>query len=158
MQGRGARVEGRGEVFFFYGTLTDLSALRRVIGDADAFLIGPARVYGTLYDTGEYPALVLSGRAEVPGFLVDVQAEAVAALDAYEGVAEGLYSRRQIIARTAGGERSLAWTYVYERSVAGLCRIERWDDDRIDASGDLAPSVVLQGDRRAVATEETGHG
>lgn len=135
MQGWGVRGEGRGEVFFFYGTLVDASALRRVIGDTDACVIGPALVCGTLYDTGEYPALVLSGRFEVPGVLVEVLPEAVAALDAYEGVAEELYSRRQITARTAGGERSLAWTYVYERSVAGLCRIERWDADRIDASG-----------------------
>jgi len=156
MQGWGARGAGRGVVYFFYGTLMDSPALRRVIGDTDARGIGPARVRGTLYDTGEYPALVLSGHAEIPGVLVEIQPGAVAALDAYEGVAEGLYSRRRIAATTADGERVLAWTYVYERSVVGLCRIWRWDTDRIGANVDLV--VPVHRERRTVAAEETDHG
>lgn len=138
MQGRVVRGVGRGEAFFFYGTLSDDSRLREVIGAQPARHLGPARVRGVLYDAGEYPALLPIDDGEVPGVLVEIGHDSVAVLVSYEGLDEGLYSRRRIIATAGDGTRHLAWAYVYERPVAGLRRIDDWRTARASHRDELS--------------------
>jgi gamma-glutamylaminecyclotransferase len=80
---------------FVYGTLKR-GGLNHARMAGQRFL-GEARTRAgrTLYSLGEYPGLVLdpADREGVVGELWAVEAEALAALDAFEGVAEGLYAR-----------------------------------------------------------------
>jgi gamma-glutamylcyclotransferase (GGCT)/AIG2-like uncharacterized protein YtfP len=108
---------------FVYGTL--MSG-----GDRAELLRGLARrvatVRGTLYDLpAGYPALVLDGGGRVHGELVDPpDARLLGVLDAYEGVAEGLYDRVAVDAKV--GLRTMrAWTYVLDAPRARNGRIVR---------------------------------
>jgi gamma-glutamylcyclotransferase (GGCT)/AIG2-like uncharacterized protein YtfP len=97
---------------FAYGTLmpVDLEQAGREGWVKDA-------VRGLLYDLGPYPALVDVDDSEaewVSGWVREVTTvELEGPLDAYEGVAEGLY--RRVRAMTRGGR--WAWVYVYNRDV-----------------------------------------
>ncbi len=114
-------------LFFFYGTLKDRSLLAGAVGEIPVRSVGEGTVRGTLYDTGEYPALVLGGTCDVSGELFEVgDFEAVARrLDAYERVAQGLYSRQRTRVDTSD-ETRLAWVYAYEGAVDGLPTIDSW--------------------------------
>lgn len=70
-------------------------------------LVGPGSVAGTLYDLGDYPALVLGGDGRVEGEVWRCPAGVLPRLDEYEGVAEGLFGRAEV---EAAGVR--CWTYV----------------------------------------------
>jgi len=91
---------------FVYGTL-------REGGGAEGLLRGCARVgagavRGRLYDLGAYPALVLAaGEGAVRGEVWGCPAAVLPRLDAYEGVAEGLFRR---VRTEAGGVE--CWVYV----------------------------------------------
>ena len=91
---------------FVYGTL-------RRGGRANALLrgcecLGVRRVRGTLYDVrGAYPALVLDEEGEVEGEVWRCPGATIAALDEYEGVAQGLYRRMEVQV-----EGAACWTYV----------------------------------------------
>lgn len=121
-------------LLFVYGTL-------RRGGGKDGLLEGarflrPAIVSGSLYDLGHYPALVLDGRAIVHGEVWRCPTGALAAIDAYEGVDEGLFER----VRVDIGSEGLAWTYV-----AGPLLITRLGAHNLVPSGrwrmpDAAPS------------------
>jgi gamma-glutamylcyclotransferase (GGCT)/AIG2-like uncharacterized protein YtfP len=89
----------------------------------------PDAVRGRLYDLGPYPALV---DCEDPtagwvlGYLRRVEVNELGErLDAYEGVAEGLY--RRIETTTRGGRR--VWVYVYARPIPPDARgpLECWE-------------------------------
>jgi gamma-glutamylcyclotransferase (GGCT)/AIG2-like uncharacterized protein YtfP len=69
--------------------------------------VGRASVRGTLYDLGEYPALLLSGTTEVRGVIWRCPADRLPLLDAYEGVEEGLFRRVGVQAGEYG-----CWVYV----------------------------------------------
>jgi gamma-glutamylcyclotransferase (GGCT)/AIG2-like uncharacterized protein YtfP len=69
--------------------------------------VAEASVRGTLYDLGEYPALVLSGSTTVPGVVWRCPVERLPRLDAYEGVQDGLFRR----AAVRVGEHA-CWIYV----------------------------------------------
>jgi gamma-glutamylcyclotransferase (GGCT)/AIG2-like uncharacterized protein YtfP len=116
---------------FAYGTLRDAGLLAAVIGkDSGWRYLGEGSVAGRLYDAGEYP--VLGAREEagdrVPGVLIELERgeDALARLDAYEGVDIGLYRRQAVAVQLSSGAVVEAWAYVYQRSVEGLRRIERW--------------------------------
>ena len=88
---------------FTYGTLTD---------DAPGILEGCERVdtgvvRGTLYDLGDYPALLLGGDDPVPGVIWRCPADRLPALDRYEAVEDGLFRR----AGVQVGEYA-CWVYV----------------------------------------------
>lgn len=73
----------------------------------DCELVGPADVRGTLYQAGEYPALLLDDGHAVHGEVWRCPAPLLRVLDRYEGTAEGLFRR---VAVEAGGE--VCWVYV----------------------------------------------
>ena len=106
-------VQDRGFHLFVYGTL-------RAEGAAHALLDGARRVAvasirGTLYDIdGQYPALMLYGTQVVNGEVWHVpDAARLARLDAYEGVAEGLFRRVGLDVDGFG-----CWVYVAGPAVA----------------------------------------
>lgn len=109
---------------FVYGTLkrghraAARLASQRFVGMAQT---GPGFV---LYALDGYPGLVREPEAPegVTGELWLVDDAGLRDLDAYEGVAEGLY-RRESIPIVADGLPDTAETYVYARTVAGRARI-----------------------------------
>ncbi|NHN60907.1 MULTISPECIES: gamma-glutamylcyclotransferase [Halorussus] len=72
---------------FVYGTLTDPEQIARVVSEFE--FRGPAVLEGLHRVDGEYPTLAPGGT--VPGRVL--RTPEVEALDAYEGVATGLYVR-----------------------------------------------------------------
>lgn len=86
---------GSDTILFVYGTLKRGGANHGWL-DGQRFL-GAARVAAgaTLYSLGEYPGLVTdpADREGVIGELWAVEPAALARLDQFEGVAEGLYAR-----------------------------------------------------------------
>lgn len=87
---------------FVYGTLRrGGTAHDRLRGCA---YVADATVGGTLYDIdGRYPALLLYGDAPVRGEVWSCPAELLPELDAYEGVADGLFRRVGVEATAADG-------------------------------------------------------
>jgi gamma-glutamylcyclotransferase (GGCT)/AIG2-like uncharacterized protein YtfP len=120
-------VDGVGAGFvkqiFVYGTLmhdgvnADLLSRRR-----DARYLGPARCRGVLYDLGEYPALVIEGKAWVAGELYrcDAIEEIVRNLDPLES--EAGFDRLLLAVTWKLGETE-AWTYVHPSAPPGAPRI-----------------------------------
>jgi gamma-glutamylcyclotransferase (GGCT)/AIG2-like uncharacterized protein YtfP len=89
----------------------------------------PAAVSGRLYDSGHgWPVAVFGGDGVIPGVLVDLDParidEALPTIDEVEDTATDLLRRIEVT--TCDGDT--AWAYHYPRSVDGLVRIERWDE------------------------------
>ncbi|MEJ2217156.1 MAG: gamma-glutamylcyclotransferase [Gemmatimonadota bacterium] len=92
---------------FVYGTLRS-----DVAGGAPDLLaacerLGPATLLGTLYDAGDYPALMLAGKTAIQGEIWRCPAELLGALDRYESVQDGLF--RRVATRVDG---VACWVYV----------------------------------------------
>ncbi|ODA67284.1 AIG2-like family protein [Methyloligella halotolerans] len=112
--------EGMPRHLFVYGTLRRGSQgpMAAQLHAATTW-IGPATASGALYDFGSFPGAVFDPRH--PGFIVGEvfvmpeDARLLAALDAYEGIAEieedGLYRRVEIELRLRDGEHVSAWSY-----------------------------------------------
>src|SRR5207248_10159496 len=107
---------------FGYGTLCPGGSAWSL---AEPMLAGaprPARLPGTLYDTGlGYPGLLLdapTGDASVPGWLLPLRSPATSLpeLDEYEGPEY----RRVRVACTDG---TICWTYQWCEPVAGMARL-----------------------------------
>ena len=119
-----------GEVHLFvYGTLRSGGGAAGLLRGCR--LAGPGIVAGTLYDLGDYPALVLAGSGPVEGEVWRCPAYALARLDEYEGVAEGLFERVEV---EAAGAR--CWTYV-----AGPLLAPRLTPERRIAAGRWPPGA-----------------
>ena len=88
------------ELLFVYGTLMPMARER---GGR------PARVHGTLWDSGAYPAVALgeAGGPAVAGLVFEVSAEDLARLDAYEGIEHSWYRRVRVM--TVEGDQ--VWMY-----------------------------------------------
>lgn len=91
---------------FTYGTLRAGTGPARHLLDG-CERVGRGVVHGTLYDVGDYPALLLSGDRPVPGEIWRCPVDRLAALDRYEGVEEGLF--RRVGVRVEG---RACWVYV----------------------------------------------
>lgn len=91
---------------FVYGTLRGGAAGAHLLRGCDRITVG--KVHGSLYDLGDYPALVLDDAGEVEGEVWRCEGAAVLrALDDYEGVGEGLFRRVRVEV-----EGLVCWTYV----------------------------------------------
>lgn len=96
---------------FVYGTLCDPERAREVLGQAD---FGPdARLVGLGRASGRYPTLVPGGETE--GRVLRLADGDLDALDAYEGVARGLYVRVRV-----PGDGGGLWTYVGDPDALGV--------------------------------------
>jgi len=103
---------------FVYGTLTEPDRVAEVV-DSYVF-VGPARLEGLHPVDGTYPTLAPGG--ETPGRLL--RTDELAAVDEYEGVADGLYVRVHVPLvgdEGAGADADEAAVYV-------------GDPDRLDAA------------------------
>jgi gamma-glutamylcyclotransferase (GGCT)/AIG2-like uncharacterized protein YtfP len=122
---------------FVYGTL--LSSLEGTgVPSLQGWttLVGPGRVIGCLYDTGEFPAAVLSGDGTIQGELHairrDREESLLDLLDAYEQyfperLHASLFIRMVTSVARDEGEAIQAWIYSFNRDVKGLTRIESGD-------------------------------
>jgi gamma-glutamylcyclotransferase (GGCT)/AIG2-like uncharacterized protein YtfP len=111
---------------FVYGTLRS-----DVAGGAPDLLascerLGPATLRGTLYDAGDYPALMLAGRTPIPGEIWRCPTELLSALDRYESVQDGLF--RRVATRVDG---VACWVYVAGPKLSPKLSLQnRLDDGR----------------------------
>jgi gamma-glutamylcyclotransferase (GGCT)/AIG2-like uncharacterized protein YtfP len=99
---------------FVYGTLTEPERVAAVL-DSYVF-VGPATLTGLRVVEGRFPTLAPGG--EAAGRLL--RTDETAALDAYEGVDDGLYHRVRVPLDAPGGHPDEATLYV-------------GDPDRLDA-------------------------
>jgi gamma-glutamylcyclotransferase (GGCT)/AIG2-like uncharacterized protein YtfP len=103
-----AREAGRFHLFV-YGTLRQGSGANAHLRGCER--LADATIPGTLYDIdGRFPAVVLYGGGRVRGEVWRCPAPALARLDAYEGMASGLFRRVAIEAETPAGAIP-CWTY-----------------------------------------------
>lgn len=89
---------------FVYGTLRRGASkpIEKMFPDAERVTAGHAP--GTLYDLGEYPGIwVNPSGGWVVGEVYRIPAKRLAALDEYEEVERGFYTRREVEVRTATG-------------------------------------------------------
>jgi gamma-glutamylcyclotransferase (GGCT)/AIG2-like uncharacterized protein YtfP len=94
---------------FVYGTLRDPACQERVVGRR--FPARPARLRGYVRREAAYPYVIASADASVDGLLLDdVDAEAMARLDAYED--EGRLYRRAAVTVEVGDEVVACDVYV----------------------------------------------
>lgn len=129
------------EYLFLYGTLRPAKVsmeearivrrLRRV---------GSARVFGRLYDLGEYPGAILdsSARTSIRGELFELPSDPdiLSALDKYEEFdkddgKKSLFVRQKTNVEVSDGRRLESWIYVYNRDPG---------DARVIPSGDYSES------------------
>lgn len=124
---------------FVYGTLRKNLAheMHGVLARA-ACLVGEATVRGALYDLGAYPGLVVAGagKERVTGELYALDPRgaqaALEALDAYEGCSAAdpephEYRREVLTVRIPDGSEIAAWSYLLNRSHAGLTPVPGGD-------------------------------
>ncbi|HZT48772.1 MAG TPA: gamma-glutamylcyclotransferase family protein [Hyphomicrobiaceae bacterium] len=108
---------------------------------AEARLIGPGSIAGTLYRLSWYPGAVESGergqRVHGEVYALDDPARSFVWLDAYEGLPPGKlesekYVRVERPVQLAAGGETTAWVYLYKGDVRGLPRIPdgRWKTGR----------------------------
>jgi gamma-glutamylcyclotransferase (GGCT)/AIG2-like uncharacterized protein YtfP len=90
---------------FVYGTLRSGGGAAGLLRGCR--MVGTGSVAGTLYDLGDYPALVLDGRGPVEGEVWRCPADVLDRLDEYEGVPDGLYLRAAVVV-----DGTECWTYV----------------------------------------------
>lgn len=129
----------RPHYLFVYGTLRKaFEHEMHAVLERAARLVGEATVPGALYDLGAYPGLVVAeaGAARVTGELYALDPGgaqiALEALDAYEGCGAAdpephEYRREVLRVRLADGSELAAWTYLLNRSHAGLTPVPGGD-------------------------------
>jgi gamma-glutamylcyclotransferase (GGCT)/AIG2-like uncharacterized protein YtfP len=152
--------QDRVRYMFVYGTLmataTSIAGVneRKIIQKHCEF-VGVASVRGVLFDVGIYPGAVLTdaGRDRVHGeiwALPTHRAEMFDVLDLYEGCGPTsakphMYNRRKVQVRAGSGRRVVAWTYLWNGSVAAHERIVngRWNGPRQSNVDRLSDAVLL---------------
>ena len=128
-QDSAAPARDAGFCLFVYGTLRSDIAAGDILASAER--LTEATVEGTLYDLGDYPALMLYGGTPVHGEVWRCPLELLARLDEYEGTDRGLFRR---VAVTAAGIP--CWTYVAGAALASrLTPDHRMDAGRWDPAG-----------------------
>jgi gamma-glutamylcyclotransferase (GGCT)/AIG2-like uncharacterized protein YtfP len=130
------KVNEMAELLFVYGTLRQGAEhpMHTLLAE-HASLIGKARLQGRLYAVDGYPALVLSDSQDeqVEGELYRLHGPGIlTALDDYEECSDRFtepreYRRARIPVTLDDGYTVSAWAYLYNRSLAGLERIDCGD-------------------------------
>jgi gamma-glutamylcyclotransferase (GGCT)/AIG2-like uncharacterized protein YtfP len=130
MQARPGKIVHMNSHLFVYGSL--MSTAHHRMGErlrAEAKLVGAATLQGRLYRVSWYPGAAEGSDPEqrVHGelYALDAPAQALAWLDAYEGVAPGSrvpseYARVERPVRLASGQEITAWVYLYQKDVGQL--------------------------------------
>lgn len=83
------------------------------------------RVHGVLYDLGDYPAAVLIDKSMhwIEGQTIEIDADELPALDAFEDVEGGEFLRKLV--ETEQG--FVAWVYEYQKAVSDeLVPVTKW--------------------------------
>jgi gamma-glutamylcyclotransferase (GGCT)/AIG2-like uncharacterized protein YtfP len=104
---------------FVYGTLMQGGFWHAPAAEAGIAAITPAQATGTLFDLGDYPALMLGAATPIQGEILTFQdiASALPVLDdiedaAPDGGASGMYRRTIMTVTDQAGQRRRAWAYV----------------------------------------------
>jgi gamma-glutamylcyclotransferase (GGCT)/AIG2-like uncharacterized protein YtfP len=90
---------------FVYGTLREPRVAAGLLGGCQQ--VREATVQGTLYDLGDYPALMAYGTTPIAGAVWKCPNRVLQRLDSYEGVERGVFRRIGILVDGLG-----CWTYV----------------------------------------------
>lgn len=118
---------------FVYGTLRRGHSAHHLL-DGGTFLGVATTASGhTLVDAGGYPAMVVNHDpgSRVDGEIYLVPAAALAAIDAYEGLCEGLYVRIAIAVHTKSAPDAVAQAYIWNLPWENLPHVGRlWTKDR----------------------------
>jgi gamma-glutamylcyclotransferase (GGCT)/AIG2-like uncharacterized protein YtfP len=111
------------ETLFVYGTLHPDRAPAEIRSVARRLIpLGPATIFGTLHNLGEYPALILNGTTKqpIPGtvFILPDDTEALKALDRYEDFRphdpeSSLFLRARQTVTLGDGTPHRCWVYLY---------------------------------------------
>ncbi len=122
---------------FVYGTLlSSLEGIGIPTLRGLTTLVGPGLVSGFLYDAGEYPVAVLSGKGTICGELHSIRGDRIESLldllDAYEQYFPerphaSLFVRLVTEVEGESGDTLPAWIYGFNREVKGLMRIDSGD-------------------------------
>ncbi|GHT46357.1 hypothetical protein FACS189454_07370 [Planctomycetales bacterium] len=123
--------------FFCYGTLRKGQCRFSVMERLGIVSKKTGSIKGTLYQCGSYPGAVpgnLKTKRRVIGDVIQVRnvAEAMRQLDCIEGFygfgnPRSLFCRRIVPVELSNGKTTLAWVYVYNRSVENLNQIKSGD-------------------------------
>ena len=109
------------ECLFVYGTLCDPGVVEALLGKFLRHRPATLTAYRRIEPQGCYPYVIADGESSVEGqLLLDVDAAALVALDAYEG--EGTYYRRVVVDISVSGVSTAAWVYV---GIAGAHPLRR---------------------------------
>jgi gamma-glutamylcyclotransferase (GGCT)/AIG2-like uncharacterized protein YtfP len=95
---------------FAYGTLRDASPDAGLLSGCTR--VGTASVDGTLYDLGDFPALMLYGDTSIRGTVWRCPAALLSRLDEHEALNEGLFRRSARAVRLDNGDEIPCWIYV----------------------------------------------
>mgnify|MGYP005615391189 FL=1 len=120
---------------FVYGTLRQGMRLHHYLFQ-DEFIGDAVLSDATMYDLGEYPAVVLRGNKNVYGELYFITLATLRILDNLEGVSESeqesLFCReRQLVKLTNNNSVINAYIYLYNQPIASDCTIVAYGDYRL---------------------------
>ena len=120
-------------LLFVYGTLLQPGNEFAGYMSEQCSFVSTGKIKGKLYDTGEYPGLIINQTVGyVFGLIYEINSDLIfKAIDAYEGVGPeeeqpNLYLRQLHLVKTDNGFVN-AWVYVYNLAVKGFTLIESGD-------------------------------
>src|SRR5690606_1528351 len=119
----------RKQLLFVYGTLMHAPVFESVTGRAAGEMI-PARLSRIRRSciTGvAFPGIVPEENAYTDGLLVEVNAESLALLDAFEGA---WYKRETVEVEREDGQKITAEVYVLEEKARSLINPEPWEFEK----------------------------
>jgi gamma-glutamylcyclotransferase (GGCT)/AIG2-like uncharacterized protein YtfP/uncharacterized damage-inducible protein DinB len=148
-------------LLFVYGTLRRDAAgkLSPLLGESARF-VDEARVRGHVVPVGPYLALVTgSGNETVAGELIEIAADVLPRLDAYEGCAPDDpqphgYRREMIEATRASGEVVQTWAYVFNRDTGSVSPLRYADTKQEERVMALAELLLAQLEREIPPTRK----
>lgn len=93
---------------FCYGTLKKGGRFHHLLKSRKAKFVDFAQIKGTMYNLGEFPAIVLMGHNDIHGELYEIDADTLQELDHLEGYPN--FYDRQVVATSRGD----AWVYFHQ--------------------------------------------